>query len=52
MLSLLIPKKKAKHMDVYMEPLVEELNTLWEGIHVYDMSQLPLQDGPLPLRQY
>jgi hypothetical protein len=26
-------------MDVYLQPLVDELKELWEGIHVYDVSR-------------
>ena len=26
-------------MDVYLQPLVEELQILWEGIQVFDMSK-------------
>ena len=33
LLSLLIPGKyKVKNMDVYLEPLIEELQDLWRGI--------------------
>jgi hypothetical protein len=40
LLSLLIPgKHKVKNMDVYLEPLVEELLELWEGVRVMDVSQ-------------
>ncbi|MCO5558940.1 hypothetical protein L7F22_012531 [Adiantum nelumboides] len=39
-LSLIIPGKyKAKNMDVYLAPLIEELQLLWTGINVVDMSQ-------------
>ena len=37
LLSLLIPGKyKVKNMDVYLEPLIEELQDLWRGIQVMD----------------
>ena len=40
LLSLIVPGKyKVKNMDVYLEPLVDELRTLWDGINVKDMSQ-------------
>ena len=26
-------------MDVYLQPLIEELQILWEGIQVFDMSK-------------
>ena len=41
LLSLLVPgKHKVKNMDVYLEPLIKELETLWSGISVMDMSRL------------
>ena len=40
MLSLLIPGKyKVKNMDVYLQPLIDELQTLWNGICVEDISR-------------
>jgi hypothetical protein len=41
MLALLIPGKyRVTNMDVYLEPLVEELQLLWEGVRiVVDMSR-------------
>ena len=42
MLSLLIPgKHKVKHMDVYLEPLIDELEELWRGVVVVDISRPP-----------
>ena len=44
MLSLLIPGKesvKSANVDVYLEPLVDELLTLWEGVPAVDMSDSP-----------
>ena len=42
MLSLLIPgKHKVKHMDVYLEPLIDELEELWRGVTVMDISRSP-----------
>ena len=41
MLSLLIPREKGlgNDIDVYMEPLIKELNELWEvGVNIYDAS--------------
>jgi hypothetical protein len=39
MLSLLIfGKYKVANMDVYLAPLVEELQILWQGVEVEDMS--------------
>ncbi|XP_021763981.1 uncharacterized protein LOC110728645 [Chenopodium quinoa] len=40
-LSLLVPgpKKPKGNLDVYMQPLIEELKQLWEvGAHTYDIS--------------
>ena len=43
MLSLLVPgKHKVKNMDVYLEPLIEELETLWRGVLVQDISRPPI----------
>lgn len=40
LLSLLIPgKHKVKNMDVYLEPLIEELHELWRGVTVMDVSR-------------
>ena len=40
MLALLIlGKHKVKNMDVYLEPLIEELMLLWEGIEIHDVSR-------------
>ena len=42
LLSLIVPgKHKVKNMDVYLAPLIEELETLWTGVLVIDMSQTP-----------
>ena len=39
-LALLVPKKyKAKNMDVYMVLVIEELQTLWLAIKVFDISR-------------
>jgi hypothetical protein len=40
MLSLLIlGKYKVANMDVYWVPLVEEMQILWQGVEVEDMSR-------------
>ena len=40
LLSLLIPGKyKVKNMDVYLEPLIEELQDLWRGVQVMDVTR-------------
>ncbi|MCO5562822.1 hypothetical protein L7F22_046745 [Adiantum nelumboides] len=39
-LSLLVPGRyKVKNMDVYLQPLVDELKELWSGIKVVDKSK-------------
>ena len=30
-------------MDVYMEPLIDELRELWDGVNMYDVSR-PIND--------
>jgi hypothetical protein len=42
LLTLLIPGKQSvtsEHLDVYLEPLVEELLQLWEGVSAYDVHK-------------
>ena len=40
LLSLIVPGKyKVKNMDVYLSPLIDELQVLWRGVDVVDMSQ-------------
>jgi hypothetical protein len=42
LLGLLIPRKQSvtsKHLDVYLEPLVEELLQLWDGVVAYDVCK-------------
>ena len=40
MLALIVPsRRQVKNMDVYLQPLVDELNELWDGINVYDVSR-------------
>ena len=35
MLALIVPgRRQVKDMDFYLQPLVDELKELWEGIHV------------------
>ena len=43
LLSLLVlgGKHKVKNMDVYLEPLIEELQDLWRGVEVMDVSRPP-----------
>ena len=40
MLALIIPSRRhVKNMNVYLQPLIDELKKLWEGIHVFDVSR-------------
>ena len=40
MLALIVlGRRKVKNMDVYLQPLVDELKELWDGINVYDVSR-------------
>ena len=40
MLALIVlVRRQVKNMDVYLQPLVNELKELWEGIHVYNVSR-------------
>ena len=40
MLALIVPGiRQVKNMDVYLQPLVDELKELWDGINVYDVSR-------------
>ena len=40
MLALIVPGRRlVKNMDVYLQPLVDELKELWDGINVYDVSR-------------
>ena len=41
MLVLIIPGKESVtsgNIDVYMAPLIEELQNLWDGVHAFDVS--------------
>lgn len=41
MVTLIVSnRRQVNNMDVYLEPLVDELKELWEWIHVYDVSIL------------
>ena len=40
MLALTVPcRRQVKKIDVYLQPLVDELKELWYGINVYDVSR-------------
>ena len=52
MLSLIIPGKELvrdQNINVYLQPLVEELELLWHGVLTYDVS-LPRRIGNFQLR--
>ena len=39
-LALIVPGKyKVKNFDVYMAPLIDELQILWSGVTMYDISR-------------
>jgi hypothetical protein len=45
-LALIIPRKKPVEMhniDVYMAPLIEELQVLWRGVATYDVARAKTQ---------
>ena len=38
--ALIVPdRRQVKNMDIYLQPLVDELKALWDGINVYDVSR-------------
>ena len=40
MLALIVlGRREVKNMDVYLQPLVDELKELWDVINVYDVSR-------------
>ena len=40
MLALIAPgRRQVKNMDIYLQPQVDELKELWDGINVYDVSR-------------
>ena len=40
MLALIVPGRiQVKNMDVYPQPLLNELKELWEGIQIYGVSR-------------
>ena len=40
MLALIVPgRRQVNNMDVYLQPPVDELKELWDGINVYDVSR-------------
>ena len=40
MLALIVPGRiQVKNINVYLQPLVDELKELWDGINVYDVSR-------------
>ena len=42
MLTLIVPRKhQVKNMDVYIVPFINEMQLLWKGIRMYDISHPP-----------
>jgi hypothetical protein len=42
MLTLIVPgKHQVKKMDVYLAPFIDEMQLLWKGITMYDISHPP-----------
>ena len=42
MLTLIVPRKhQVKNMDVYLVPFIDEMQLLWKGITMYDISCPP-----------
>jgi hypothetical protein len=42
MLTLIVPgKQQVKNMDVYIAPFIDEMQLLWKGIRMYDISRPP-----------
>jgi hypothetical protein len=42
LLSMILPgRRQVKDINVYLEPLVDELKLLWAGIEVEDVTKLP-----------
>ena len=40
MLALIVSRRRqVKNMDVYLQPMVDELKELWDGINVYNVSR-------------
>ena len=41
MLSMIIsgPKMPGNNIDVYLEPLVDELKQVWKGVETYDANK-------------
>jgi hypothetical protein len=44
MLALIVSSRtQVKRTNIYLQPLIDEIKKLWEGIHVYDVSR------PIPM---
>ena len=53
MLDIIVPGRiQAKNMDVYLQPLVDELKELWDGINVYDVSRPIATERSLHYMEY
>ena len=51
MLALIMPGPKApKNPDVYLQPLIDELLRLWEGVLCYDVTRAHDNEGRFILR--
>jgi hypothetical protein len=62
-LALIVPgpKDPVTKINVFMQPLIEELKLLWQGVEVYDshllhifdaLCRFPIGDGVVPRRSY
>ena len=50
-LALIVPRKyKVKNLDIYMIPLIEELEIFWKGISMYDVSRARRSDATFEFR--
>ena len=50
-LALIVPGKyKVKNFDVYMAPLIDELQILWSGVTMYDISRARRSDRTFELK--
>ena len=46
-LAFIVPSRiQVKRIDVYLQPIINKLKKLWEGIDVYDVSR------PIPTERY
>jgi hypothetical protein len=55
MLVLLIPGKESvtsENIDVYLAPLIEELQQLWHGVKMLSMSQMTMKTKKMSSKQF